>query len=261
MNQGSIGIFDSGVGGLSVWEKISKLLPWEDTVYIADQKFLPYGEKTTSFIRERTKKITKTLIEKGVTLVVVACNTATVQALDYLRKKFKLDFVGIEPGIKPAVKLSQNHEIAVIATSNTIKNTRYKKLIAQYARGVKVNSIAAPELVDLVELGDNGIRMGKVMDKILNPANLGNSDVIALASTHFSLIKKEFENRLNKKGIHIVEPSAAVVSRVSDLRKPKVNLQKKADHTLYTTGNKLKFKKRLNQFFPDTILKVERLDL
>ena len=180
-----IGIFDSGVGGLFVWQRLKEELPGASTTYIADQAFAPYGEKTRSEITERAKRVVRTLVEHGADMVVIACNTATVNAVEELRAEFpELPIVGIEPAIKPAAQASDN--IVVLGTNSTVSNPRYRELVAQYAEGKEVWNIGAPELVHQVESGDL-VDTTVLSQKLTQPVFEG-ADSLVVGCTHFSFL-------------------------------------------------------------------------
>ena len=175
MNNRPIGVFDSGIGGLTVWQEIVSLLPGESVIYLADQAFFPYGGKTRSGLQKRTEKICRFLIKEKVKLIVVACNTATVAAIDFLRKKFPLPFVGVEPAIKPAVRLSKTGIIGVLATKVTAQSKRRRKLIKEFAQGKKVVTVDASELTPLIEAGQE---VTPVLEKLLLPLKKAGVDVL-----------------------------------------------------------------------------------
>ena len=127
-----IGIFDSGVGGTSIWKEVIKLLPNENTIYLADSMNAPYGEKSPEEIIALSLKNTEYLISKGCKLIIVACNTATTNAIDYLRKTYPIPFIGIEPAIKPAALLSKTGAIGILATKGTLTSKLFEKTAAEY---------------------------------------------------------------------------------------------------------------------------------
>ena len=127
MNNQPIGLFDSGIGGTSIWKEVIKLLPNENTIYLADSKNAPYGERTSEEIIALSIKNTEYLISKGCKLIIVACNTATTNAIDYLRKNYKIPFIGIEPAIKPAALLSKTGAIGILATKGTLTSKLFEK--------------------------------------------------------------------------------------------------------------------------------------
>ena len=180
-----IGIFDSGVGGLSVWQKLKDELPGASTMYLADSAFAPYGEKNQGEIIDRSKRVARTLIEHGATMILIACNTATVNAIDALRDEFpETPLVGIEPAIKPAAAVSD--AIVVLGTNSTVNNARYRALVDDHAPDKQVWNIGAPELVHQVERGDL-IDTTILSQKLTQPVFEGASALV-IGCTHFSFL-------------------------------------------------------------------------
>lgn len=243
MRQDAIGVFDSGVGGLSIWREIRRLLPRENTVYVADQKHLPYGEKSDEEIRGRSEKITKYLLDQGCSLIVIACNSATVSALAQLRRQFSIPFVGVEPAVKPAARKSKTGEITVLATTKTATSKRQRSLLEQHANSVKVNLLAAPEFVELVEKGEiDTPRASRRIAAFLRSHNLGKSDVFVLGCTHYIFLKDTIRNALPDH-VTIIEPSRAIAKRVESIRKNQARKtqQKPGKQRFMTTANVVRF--------------------
>ena len=180
-----IGIFDSGVGGLSVWQRLKEELPNSSTIYIADQAFAPYGEKTNSEIVERTKRVVRTLIEHGARMIVIACNTATLNAVEALRAEFpEVPIVGMEPAIKPAAQVSDN--VVVLGTNSTVSNPRYRELVSEYMEGKEVWNVGAPDLVHQVESGN--LTDTTVLSQKLTQPVFEGADALVIGCTHFSFL-------------------------------------------------------------------------
>ena len=185
-----IGIFDSGVGGLSVLKHIRNELPNEHLVYIADSGFAPYGEKAPEFICERSIKLAHYLAVRSAKAIVVACNTATAAAIDQLRKEFtSLPIVGMEPAIKPAVSISQARTVGVMATTETLKSEKFLRLSHQFGRDVEIVVQPCPGLVDLIEAGAMGSSetrdlLGQYVGSLLEK----NVDVLVLGCTHYPFL-------------------------------------------------------------------------
>ena len=153
MNNHPIGIFDSGVGGTSIWKEINTLLPKEDTIYLADSKNAPYGEKPTDEIVHLSIKNTELLLDKGCKIIVVACNTATTNAIDYLRNNYNVPFIGIEPAIKPAALQSQSKTVGVLATKGTLSSSLFHSTSENHANGIHIIEQVGTGLVPLIESG------------------------------------------------------------------------------------------------------------
>ena len=133
-----VGVYDSGVGGLSVWKDLLALMPWQDYVYVADSANCPYGEKSPGFIAGRAAAVARFLIDSGADVVVVACNTATAAAISCLRQAFPVPFVGMEPAVKPAAELSRTGVVGVLATANTFRGRLYRDTVVRFASDIKV---------------------------------------------------------------------------------------------------------------------------
>ncbi|WP_411030192.1 glutamate racemase [Spongiimicrobium sp. 3-5] len=186
MNDKPIGIFDSGVGGTSIWKEIHKLMPNEDTIYLADSKNAPYGEKTKAEILDLSIKNTELLLGKGCKLIVVACNTATTNAIAYLRKNYDLPFIGIEPAIKPAALQSSSKNIGVLATKGTLASDLFYVTSKNHASGISIIVKEGTGLVPLVESGKVDTKeTEELLRKYLNPMLQKNIDHLVLGCTHY----------------------------------------------------------------------------
>ena len=149
-----IGVYDSGIGGLSVWKELVALMPEQDYVYVADSSHCPYGSKSPDFIVARACAVTDFLMGKNAEAVVVACNTATAAAISYLRSHYPVPFVGMEPAVKPAVQASRTGVVGVLATANTFKGSLYHDTVLRYASGVRIIEKVGLGLVEAVERGE-----------------------------------------------------------------------------------------------------------
>jgi glutamate racemase len=189
MSHNPIGIFDSGVGGLSVWKEIDCWLPNESIVYYADNQNCPYGEKTPGEIIRYSEKAVQFLLNKGCKLIVVACNTATSQAIDYLRSTFPVPFIGTMPAVKPASINSKTGTIAVLATSSTLKSKKFNEARQEFSATTEIILVEGDELVDIVENGLQGTEQSeKILHKCLDPLIEKNIDHIVLGCTHFPFL-------------------------------------------------------------------------
>lgn len=189
-----IGIFDSGVGGLSICRAIREILPGEDMMYFADIHFSPYGNKPKSLIDRRSDHIVDFFVRKGCKAVVVACNTATVNSIGRLRSRFSLPIVGVEPGVKPASLQSSNGVIGVLATTQTLRSDAFQSLKSRFSGHVKIEEQACPEFVDLVEhLDHNGEKAVQAAERYIGPLLSKGCDQIVLGCTHFSFLKQAIE--------------------------------------------------------------------
>ncbi|NLD21802.1 MAG: glutamate racemase [Bacteroidales bacterium] len=214
-----IGIFDSGIGGLSVFKELSKLMPKESYVYFSDSLNCPYGPKKTDFIIDRSTKITYFLIEQGADIIVVACNTATAAAISYLRSNFDLPFVGMEPAIKPAVLHSKSGVVGVLATAGTLKGPLYLNTLAHFKGDVKVIERVGDGLVEAVEKADFDSKdVKKLLRNYIEPMLNQGADHIVLGCTHYPFLQRSIEEILDGRA-EIVNPALAVAQQTLKLLK------------------------------------------
>ncbi len=209
-----IGIMDSGVGGLSVFREIKKLLPDERYIYYADSAFCPYGEKSPEVIRQRCVEITDMMISKGTHVVVLACNTATAAAISYLRAHYDIPFVGMEPAVKPAVGLTKSGVVGVLATEGTLKGLKYRTNKAQYEGKVRIIERPGKGFVELVEKGNlTGGYAEKVVAESLEPLLEAGADTIVLGCTHYPFLAETMK-KVAGDGITFVNPAPAIASHL-----------------------------------------------
>jgi glutamate racemase len=212
-----IGVFDSGVGGLSVWNEIVKILPEEEIIYFGDSAYCPYGRKSKKEIILRVTKIVDFLIEKGCGLIVVACNTVTAAAIDYLRKSYDIPFVGMEPALKPAVLNSKTGVVGVLATHGTLKGELYHRTLHKYASDTKVLEQAGDGLVELVESGEiNSAKGETLLRRYIVPMIEQNADHIVLGCTHYPFLINQIEHIVGH-GVTIVNPAPAVAKHTVEI--------------------------------------------
>ncbi|MDR6497893.1 glutamate racemase [Burkholderia ambifaria] len=209
-----IGIFDSGLGGVSVVEAIRRRLPGEAIVYIADSYYAPYGEKPDEFIRARSLALAEWLAQRGAKLLVIACNTATTHAISYLRSRLAIPVIGVEPGIKPAVQISGSKVVGVLATAATLRSPRLQELLSDHCHACSFICQAGHGLVELIEQGEAaGSSIEALLDRYLTPMIKEGADTLVLGSTHYVLlipsIKRVFGDQLN-----LIETATAIARRV-----------------------------------------------
>jgi len=209
-----IGIFDSGVGGLSVGRSIRRTLTKEDLVYFADSGFSPYGIKSKNIIKERSEYIVSFLIDKGCKAIVVACNTATVNSIRDLRSKFSIPIIGVEPGIRPAALQSKTGAIGVLATEQTLESDSFMLLKSKYSKKVSIATVACPEFVSLVEsLNHNTEQAIEVSEKYIRPLLSEGCDQIILGCTHFSFLRSSIDKVVRSKA-NIIDTAAPVATEL-----------------------------------------------
>ena len=222
--QNMIGIFDSGIGGLSVFREIRKVLPEQSYIYYSDNAHCPYGEKSREYIIDRARKITDFLIGKGCEIIVVACNTATAAAIATLRAEYPVKFIGMEPAVKPAAKATQTGVVGVLATAGTLKATKYIDTRAQWTKDVRIVEHIGQGFVELVE---NGITSGpeaeKTVSASLKPLLEEGADMIVLGCTHYPFladtIRKVASESFPDRKISVIDPAPAVARHLLEVMK------------------------------------------
>lgn len=191
-NKSPIGVFDSGVGGISVLAELTKVLPNEDFIYYGDSKNAPYGTKTTEEVIKLSEDCVISLTDMGVKAIVIACNTATSAAAKILREKYsKLPIIGIEPAVKPAAVFKENSKILVMATPMTLKREKFKNLISSYNDNQEILPLPCPGLVELIEDGKtDSLETKNFLNDLLSPYFKENIDSVVLGCTHYPFVKK-----------------------------------------------------------------------
>ena len=233
-----IGVFDSGVGGLSVWSELVKLLPKEEYIYVADSGNCPYGPKSKGEIIERADAITSYLLSEGATIIVIACNTATAAAIEYLRAKYSAVFVGMEPAVKPAALKSLSGVIGVLATKGTFSGELYHNTLNKFAQNVKVIEQVGEGLVELVESGETNSDEALILiSSYVQPMVNNGADVIVLGCTHYPFLIDTIKRVVNSN-VDIINPAPAVAKRVAEFSSKESTITREST-TFITTGNNL----------------------
>ena len=228
-----IGVFDSGVGGLSVLHALRELLPNEDIIYVADQAYTPYGKRTKSEIQSRSVAISEWLITQGCKLIVVACNTATTNAIAQLRESFSVPFVGIEPAIKPAALDSKTGVVGVLATEGTLSSELFQTTAQDHAKDIEVISQIGHGLVALVESGKaTSLEAERQLQNDLAHMLEKPIDHLVLGCTHFPFLRQAL-GRILPKNVTIVDCSNAVAKQTHRLLEQHKLLQKGVGNTTY----------------------------
>jgi len=190
MNSHPIGLFDSGVGGISVLREVQKLLPREQLIYYADSGHCPYGGKPREEIIARACAITEFLLAQGAKLIVVACNTATIAAVEHLRATYPIPFVGMEPAVKPAVAHTRSGVVGVLATGAALAGEKFHNLVAKHAQGVRMITQPCPGLVECVERGDlDGHQPRRLLEQYTEPLLRAGADTLVLGCTHYPFLR------------------------------------------------------------------------
>jgi glutamate racemase len=211
----AIGIFDSGIGGLSIARCISKNLPNETFIYVADSLFAPYGDKASATIIERVNKLADWLIEQDVKAIVVACNTATVVAIEQLRSRVSIPIIGVEPAIKPAAHKSITQKIALLVTEATAVNHRFLALVNKHKNSTEVFIQPCAGLVELIEQGlHESEQCRRILNDFLTPLIQRNIDTLVLGCTHYPFVRSMIQEIVGDK-ITIVETAQPVTEQLA----------------------------------------------
>lgn len=240
MSDFPIGIFDSGVGGLSVFKEVLIRIPDENIVYFADSKNCPYGIKTKEEIIEFSDQAVDFLIKKNCKAIIVACNTATAAAIDHLRKKYTIPFIGMEPAVKPAALNSKTRSIAVLATEGTFNGRLFKETSGKYANDIELNVKVGNELVGIVENDMiNDKKSILYLKSLIQPLIEKNIDQLVLGCTHYPFLIPILQKIL-PKNINIVDPAPAVIDQTKRIlieNSIKNKTGNKAIYEFYSSGD------------------------
>ena len=213
MNNNPIGLFDSGVGGTSIWKEIHDLLPNENTIYLADSINAPYGYKTVDEIISLSIKNTELLLKMGSKIIVVACNTATTNAIEILREKFDVPFIGIEPAIKPAALKSASKSIGILATKGTLNSILFSESLDEYKEHIKVTEVIGEGLVPLIEMGEiDDSEINILLNKYLQPMLKKDIDYLVLGCSHYPYLIPQLKKILPKQ-VKIIDSGIAVANQ------------------------------------------------
>ena len=237
-NNQPIGIFDSGIGGTSIWSAIHQLLPNEKTIYLADSKNAPYGQKSKEEIIALSMKNTEFLLEMNCKLIVVACNTATTNAIQELRLKYDVPFIGIEPAIKPAVTNSKTQIIGILATQGTLNSELFHKTIAKY-QDTQIIEQVGHGLVQLIENGEiNSPEMTQLLHSYLTPMIEANIDYLVLGCSHFPYLIPQIKKILPEH-IQIIDSGQAVAKQTQKILAERIGFSsaEKTEPIFYTNIN------------------------
>lgn len=213
-----IGVFDSGVGGLSVLREMRSLMPNENIIYFGDQGHVPYGPRPMEQIQAFSEGITRFLLAQNSKIIVVACNTASAAALKYLRETFPdVQFVGMEPAVKPAAEKTQTGKVGVLATPATFQGALYASVVERFANGVELFQNTCSGLVQQIELGNlNGDETRTILENALHPMMEKNIDTVVLGCTHYPFVIPLIEQIVGEK-VRVIDPAPAVAKQVKRL--------------------------------------------
>ncbi len=235
-----IGIFDSGVGGTSIWKEIHRKLPFEDTIYLADSKNAPYGMKSPEEILELSKKNTELLLSKNCKLIVVACNTATTNAITTLRNTYNVPFIGIEPAIKPAALHTKTKRVGVLATKGTLASSLFHNTSKLHTEGITVLEQEGKGLVELIEAGkENSDETRALLESYLEPMLQAQMDCLVLGCTHYPYLIPLL-NEILPKEVQIIDSGEAVARQTEAILKKEKLLNESIEEGksfFYTNGD------------------------
>lgn len=238
-NNNPIGLFDSGIGGTSIWSAIHDLMSNEDTIYLADSANAPYGKKSKQEIIDLSIKNTEVLLKMNCKIIVVACNTATTNAIKELRAKYDIPFIGIEPAIKPAAINSKTQTIGVLATKGTLTSELFNKTIELY-HDTKIVEQVGYGLVELIENGElNSSEMTELLHSYLDPMIEKNIDYLVLGCSHYPYLIPQIKQILPPR-IQIIDSGEAVARQTQKVLKEKIGLntsKEKGKAVFYTNSN------------------------
>lgn len=237
-NINPIGLFDSGVGGTSIWKAIHELLPDESTIYLADSKNAPYGKRSKEEIIELSKKNTELLLEMNCKIIVVACNTATTNAIKELRASFDVPFIGIEPAIKPAANQSKTQKIGILATKGTINSELFNTTVKLY-QDTKIIEQIGYELVELIESGEiDSPKIELLLKDYLTPMVAENIDYLVLGCSHYPYLIPKIK-KIIPASIKIIDSGEAVARQTQYILNEKIGLnnEKNSINLFFSNSN------------------------
>lgn len=253
---GMIGVFDSGVGGLSVLRAIRQKMPFQPLLYFADQAHVPYGPRSLEEVRIFSEGVARFLMAQGACLIVVACNTASAAALYDLRQKFiDFPFVGMEPAVKPAAEQSATKKVGVLATPATFQGALYASVVERFAQDVVLYQSTCPGLVQQIEMGDlEGSRTRAILEEALNPMLKQGIDTVVLGCTHFPFVIPLIQ-KIAGPAVRVIDPAPAVARQVERVLETKGWLLAKnqAEGRFFTSGDAQKFQNILPCLLGETL--------
>ncbi|WP_041495722.1 glutamate racemase [Nonlabens marinus] len=240
MSTAAIGFFDSGVGGTSVWTEVIHLLPHENTIYLADSKNAPYGIRSKDEIISLSVKNTDYLISQGCKLIAVPCNTATTNAIDYLRSHYDIPFIGIEPAIKPAALQSDTKKIGILATKGTLSSQLFKTTQERFTQDIDTIEVVGTGIVELIESGKtNSLEMRHLLKRIVEPLLISNIDYLVLGCSHYPYIKHLLKEML-PNNVKIIDSGTAVARQTLAILQEHQLLNESSElgqHRLYSNAD------------------------
>lgn len=262
MSNAPIGIFDSGLGGLSVAREVRNLLPAEDILYLADTAFCPYGGRPAEQICARSLLVTERLLAGGAKATVVACNSASAAALEPLREAVDTPVIGLEPALKPAARTSPTGRVGIMATEATLRAERFDRLVENHGKGVQIFAQACPGLVEHVERGETtGPALEATLTGLLEPLRQARVDTIVLGCTHYPFLRDAI-TRLMGPEVRVMDSGAAVARQVERVLAASSALRHEGQgrFKLLTTGDAATVSPIAERLWGEE-LEVEQIDL
>lgn len=248
MNDAPIGVFDSGLGGLTVWSELYKKLPHESLLYFGDGKNCPYGDKTQAEVTAHVDEAVRQMIAQGVKMVVIACNAATAMAIDHLRRSYSIPFIGLEPAVKPAALSSRSGVIGVLATAATLRGRLFLETSQRYADRVEILSAVGRGFVELVEADrEHTPEAVETVSKIVSPMLERGADRLVLGCTHYPFLQDALREVIGSREVELINPASAIERRVEsllELHGLKASDDHQAEYTFLTTADEA-YRRRL----------------
>lgn len=254
-----IGILDSGLGGLSVLNEIRELLPSESLIYFGDNAWCPYGARHADEIQRRVFAVTDFLIDRDCKMIIIACNSATIAAVEALRATYPIPFVGMEPGVKPAAALTKTGTIGVLATEASLAGEKFHSLLTNHTNGIKVITRPCPNFVKLVEAGElSGKRARGIIEEETLPLIEAGADVLVLGCTHYPFLRPLIEE-VAGPDVQIIDTGAAVAQHAASLL-PNSSGGASPQYHIYTSGNLNHLKNILPSLCPGLSAELKKGD-
>ena len=238
-SSGAIGVFDSGVGGLSVLHHIRQTLPHERLIYVADSGHVPYGDKPPAYIEHRSITLTRFLLEQGADAIVIACNTATAAAVASLRSQFSIPVIGMEPAVKPAVAATKSGVVGVLATIGTLESARFAALLGRYGEEVEIVTQGCPGLVEQVERGElDSPQTRALIERYTAPLLVRGADTLILGCTHYPFLAPLIR-AVAGEHITLIDTGAAVARQLQRRMQTELPARLSGDGTVqfFTSGD------------------------
>lgn len=258
MNNAPIAVFDSGIGGLSVWRELRRGLPHESLIYYGDGKNCPYGDQAPEAVIGHVDHAVQRMLEEGAKMIVIACNTATAMAIDYLRATYPATpFIGLEPAVKPAAEATRSGVIGILATAATLRGRHFRESSERYSSQVRIVSAVGRGFVELVESNNEASPEAReVVRAVIDPMLAEGIDQLVLGCTHYPFLTEALREVIGDREVQLIDPSLAIQRRVESLLR-ELDLEAAPDHrpdNIFMTSGDETYRQRLieksNRFHP-----------